>query len=58
MNGDCLKLEGAVKFDRRDNVLQRGDDALDGRDVLLLEGERRRQGWAMMVRPRAATSAC
>ena len=42
MEGDRLEVEAAVKVDRRDDVLERGDDALDGRDVLLLEGERRR----------------
>ena len=33
---DRLQVQAAVKVDRRDDVLERGDDAIDGGDVLLL----------------------
>jgi hypothetical protein len=37
--GGGLEVEAAVEVDYVDNVLKSGDDALNGGDVLLLEGE-------------------
>jgi hypothetical protein len=37
--GDGLKVEAAVEVDDGDDVLEGEDDALDGGDMLLLEGE-------------------
>lgn len=43
MQRNRLQIQSAIQVHGRDNVLERGDDTLDGGDVLLLERERRRR---------------
>ena len=44
MQRNSLEVQAAVEVDRRDDVLKRRDDPLDGGDVLLLEGQWSRRG--------------